>query len=214
VSFWIRLQRIMQRELLLKKCVPSNCQALCCYDGVYLSKGEANLVQCVVEKFPKCFKHLSGECVTYGEWRDGTKGLKTSIRPFEYTILDFPRHFNSTRCVFAREDHLCSLEVAARSAGLHRWTFKPLACWLFPLRLKDSQLVPPPLPDSRDPDYIDEAYPGFVTFLPCGKHQSDGDPWRQVLKEEIIYFEQADQLPLWTSKGLDLEEIIQLARVD
>lgn len=199
--------------LLLKHCALNECQVLCCYDGVYLCNGEDNLIHDVVNAFPDYFKHLPEDYIVYGEWRDGAKGLKTATTYFEYNIISFPKHFNKTRCVFVTEDYRCSLQIAAEHIGVHKWTFKPLACWLFPLTLNDGDIVPPPLPNEKDSSYIDESYPGYVSFVPCGKDNPEGNPWQEVLHEEIEYFHQAQHLPVWADRGLKLNEIIELAKL-
>lgn len=199
--------------MLMQECNPSDCQALCCYDGVYLLPGEAELIKDVVRHFPDHFRHLPDEFITYGEWRDGTKGLKTATKPFEFTIENFPKHFNKTKCVFATADHLCSLQALAMSLGVHKWTFKPFACWLFPLRVEDGRLISPPLPGQVDPDYIDDEYPGYVSYVPCGKYVPTGRPWFEVLEEEINYFEASEHLPVWANRGISIHDIIKLAKV-
>ena len=61
------------------------------------------------------------------------------------------------------------------------------------LREGPNGLVPPPISQEDDPDRVDESYPGFVTYTPCGRHREDGSPWRQVLAEEIAYYQQVQQ---------------------
>lgn len=199
--------------MFMKACDPAECQALCCYDGVYLLSGEAELITDVVNRFPEHFRHLPEEYVVYSEWRDGTKGLKTATKPFAFTINNFPLHFNQTKCVFATENHLCSLQALANSIGVHKWTFKPSACWLFPLRIEKGELTSPPLPDETDPDFIDDTYPGYVSFVPCGRYEPTGKPWHEVLEEEINYFESVEQVPVWANKGLTVDKIIELAKI-
>lgn len=195
-------------KMLVKGCDPAGCQALCCYDGVYLLAGEDELIRSVVRKYPEHFQELPAEYVVKGVWPDGTEGVKTATRPFSFTIEDFPPHFNQTKCVFATQDHMCLLQALAVDLGVHKWTFKPTACWLFPLTIEAGELAPPPMPGEADPDYVDESYPGYVTFVPCGKFTPDGQPWDEAYAEEIAFFDTVDQLPLWANRGLSLEEII------
>jgi hypothetical protein len=174
--------------LKLKPCIFPECEAFCCYDGVYLSEGEEEMIKAVATNWPENFRHLPEEYVVDGNWYDRIKGRKTAVRPFTYKSPDYPKHFDHTRCVFAYEDGRCSLQTAAQKQGLHPWRFKPAACWLFPLKYLGERVILPPYGKEKDPDYIDEGYPGFVTFLPCGRHSEDGLPWYQVLEKEILYF--------------------------
>ncbi|MBU5615038.1 hypothetical protein [Geomonas azotofigens] len=80
------------------------------------------------------------------------------------------------------------------------------------MTLKEGELAPPPTPGEPDPDYVDESYPGYASFVPCGKVAPDGRPWDEEFAGEIAFFDAVDQLPLWASRGLTLEEIIERAR--
>lgn len=199
--------------MLVKGCDPAGCQGLCCYDGVYLLPGEDELIRTVVERYPEHFQGLPADYIVAGSWPDGTQGVKTATKPFTFTTDAFPPHFNHTRCVFATSDHMCLLQGLAVQLGVHKWTFKPTACWLFPLTIKEGELAPPPLPGEPDPDYVDESYPGYVTFVPCGTFAADGNPWQQEFADEITFFDAVDQLPLWANRGLSLEEIIERAKL-
>lgn len=173
--------------LKLKPCAFPACEAFCCYDGVYLKDGEEDLIRRVVAANPQYFKHLPEEYIVDGNWYDRFKGRKTAVRPFCYESPDYPRHFESTRCVFAYDDGRCSLQAAAEGLNLNPWRFKPAACWFFPLRFFGDRVIIPPHGGEPDPDYINDDYPGFVTFLPCGRHSEDGLPWYEVLQREILY---------------------------
>jgi len=110
--------------------------------------------------------------------------------PYTYQNPQFPAHFPQTRCVLRLPDVRCALQVLATRLGKHPWTYKPKACWMHPLLREGPQgLVPPPIHHTDDPDRIDEQYPGFVTYTPCGQHHEDGSPWEEVVAEEIAYYQ-------------------------
>lgn len=207
-------ETVMEKDaqMMVNGCDPAGCQALCCYDGVYLLPGEAELIRAVVQRYPEHFQSLPAQFIVNGAWPDGTEGVKTATRPFRFSIDDFPPHFNHTKCVFATADHMCLLQALAVELGVHKWTFKPTACWLFPLTIQEGELAPPPMPGEPDPDYVDASYPGYVTFVPCGKFTPEGAPWQEAFAEEMAFFETVDQLPLWANRGLSLEEIIERAK--
>lgn len=196
----------------LLRCSVESCQAMCCYDGVYLLEGEEQLIKSVVEAYPDQFSHLEGKFITDGFWRGEYYGRKTSTAPFRFNAPDFPPHFSNTRCVFADAKGFCSLEKTARDLGIHKWTFKPTACWLFPLRITDNKLAPPPINCADDPEREDAEYPGYTTFTRCGRHSPQGSPWYEALAEELSYFEKAGALPPFGLKGRTLEEVIELAK--
>lgn len=35
--------------------------------------------------------------------------------------------------------------------------------------------------------YIDESYPGYIKYLPCGKESENGVEWYNLLKQELLY---------------------------
>ncbi|WP_028775506.1 AAA family ATPase [Shimazuella kribbensis] len=165
------------------------CDAICCYDGVYLLEDEEELLKTTVNKYPTYFEHLPEEFIVDGNWQDIQVGRKTAVRPHIYKS-DYPAHFEQTRCVFALEGGLCSLQKAATALDFHPWKFKPTACWSFPIRLKNGHISGPPAIDEQDPDYIDETYPGYSKFVPCGKHHDDGMSWSRHYQQELQYLKQ------------------------
>lgn len=183
----IVFQSTDQSPLKLKPCIFPACEAFCCYDGVYLVEGEEEHIARAVSAHPEFFRHLTGEYIVDGNWYNRFKGRKTAVRPFSYKSPDYPRHFDNTRCVFAYDDGCCSLQTAAKELNLDPWHFKPMACRMFPLRYLDGRIILPPHGEEKDHDYIDEDYPGFITFLPCGRHSEEGLPWCQALRKEILH---------------------------
>ncbi|SMP01484.1 Tetratricopeptide repeat-containing protein [Laceyella tengchongensis] len=183
-------------EPKIKRCL-MKCEALCCYDGVYLLDGEEEKLKETVKNYPAYFTHLPEEFVVDGNWRDLMVGRKTAVRPHQYQTDSYPIHFEPTRCVFTDENGLCSLQKVATDLDYHPWKFKPLACWAFPLRLVDGKITGPPEKDEQDPDYVDETYPGYMKFVPCGCHHDQGESWVELYKQEIWYLD-------WVLKGNNL----------
>lgn len=182
-------------KVRLKICNLAECEATCCYDGAYLSPDDERRLAAAIAEDPEFFAFLPKPSVVIGRWRDAEAGRKTEVKPHQYRNPDFPRHFNATRCVFASDDGRCSLQAFAISRGLHPWTYKPSACWLHPLNVEAGELTPPPVLAADDPSRMDDEYPGFVSFTPCGRHCDDGAPWREVLADEIAYFEERRRTP-------------------
>lgn len=169
----------------LRACDLQQCKARCCYDGVYLQPGEEQKIREVVESAPEYFDDLPAEFIVDGVWDNQPPARKTATKPFEDNGPDFPAHFSRTRCVFCSSDYKCMLQVLAVQRGLHKWHYKPEACWLFPLRKTGEQLVPPPTIDQPDPDALGDNYPGYSKYVQCGQDCADGLPWQEVLAEEV-----------------------------
>jgi hypothetical protein len=170
-------------DLRLKRCDAAKCESMCCYDGVWLQVEEDQRLTALVTEIPALASHHP--CIV--DAPDG--GRKTSTRQHEYKNADYPAHFAGTRCVFADASGLCQLETLARTREVHPWTYKPKACWMFPLTLRNGSLVSPPIKVEDDP-CRSPGYPGFVTSVSCGKHTPDGEAWKDVLADEINYYEQ------------------------
>lgn len=183
-----KIQNKYGMEPKIKRC-GLNCEAVCCYDGVYLLDGEEENIKEVLKLYPQYFRHLPKDFIVDGNWRDLMTGRKTAIKTHQYKMETFPAHFEQTRCVFAYDNGLCSLQKAATDLDFHPWKFKPKACWVFPLRLDRFKIFGPPKKDEQDPDYVDETYPGYSKFVPCGKHNDNGESWVKVYRQELCYLD-------------------------
>lgn len=165
----------------LKPCDLAVCEGVCCYDGAWLEEGEEATIDAVVADAPDFFAFLPRPYLVDGEGG----GRKTATVP--HTFRSRPAHFADTRCAFALPDARCALQVYAEERGLPRWSKKPTACWMHPLRTENGRPAGPPRTPLLDPD-AREGYPGFVTTTPCGKHHADGLPWRVALAGEIAWW--------------------------
>ncbi len=173
-------------------CDLNKCEARCCYDGVYLEPGEEKKIREVVASAPGFFVNLPADFIVDGSWGDTVSGPKTATKAHDYKAPDFPLHFNRTRCVFCDDDHKCLLQKLAVARSLHKWAYKPTACWMFPMRIIAGEPAPPPGPTEEDPHSIGEEYPGYSKFVPCGQHHEEGDAWESTLAEEISYWRAAE----------------------
>lgn len=142
-----------------------NCEAWCCYDGVYLTEDDEDKIKNVVGKNSAFFDFLPKDFIIDGVWENVVRGRKTNTKPKQYS-KDFPKHFTKTTCVFLK-DNICMLEVFAVKNNEKPWTYKPTTCCTFPLQKKGGEYVAPHSVEDRC--NLGEKYPGFVSFLPCYK---------------------------------------------
>ena len=166
------------------KCDLSNCQGMCCYDGVYLDDEDIVKLNKIVNDNKSFFSFLPKDYITDGSW-ENMRGVKTQVKPFKYKKI--PSHFNNTRCVFALKDARCSLQVLAEDKKIHKWSLKPKGCWMHPLTLTNGEPTPPPKDKADDKYNLGVNYPGYACYTECGKHNENGQDWKEVLKEEIDY---------------------------
>lgn len=169
----------------LHYCDLSACEGICCSDGAFLQDDEEKLIHKLVKKYPAHFQHLPKNYIIDGEW-EGNTGRKTTV--YKYRYKNKPAHFANTRCAFSEADGKCSLQTLAVKLNKHKWTFKPMGCWLYPLGAENGKLIAPPRTRTEDPNNLGKRYPGFSTFTPCGKHDVKGKVWWMALKEEVGHF--------------------------
>ena len=148
----------------------SDCESVCCYDGVSLTFDEVIKIKLFVENNKEYFHFLPEEYV---------KGNRTITRAQEYND-DFPYELPQTRCIFGLENGACSLQARAIELGLHQWEMKPEPCWLFPLRVETDKIIFPFTKGSYE-------YDNFMRCFPCGKKRSKKE-WKIIMQDEISYF--------------------------
>jgi hypothetical protein len=179
-----------KKHTKLHYCDLKDCQGICCSDGAMLRPEEERLIHKLVKKFPEHFKDLPKTYIIDEEWAHGI-GRKTEVRKFRYA--NKPAHFKHTKCVFGDDEGKCILQTLAVKQGVHKWKYKPMGCWLFPLEGDEKGLVAPPRTRREDTNNLGPEYPGFATFTPCGKHSEKGKVWWIALKEEVReYHRQTD----------------------
>jgi Fe-S-cluster containining protein len=177
-------------EQKIKPCELARCRATCCHDGVYLSAEEADGIQALLQKH-------GGQLRAYGLQLPeqsiiasrGGKSLKTATRDAEDGELadDYPAHFPKTRCVFLDEEHRCVLQRLAVEEGKHPWFWKPISCWMQPLRLEQRGQERPvlTLPGAQNDPMKRDGYPGFSSCTGCGREEAGGAKAGVTLKAEL-----------------------------
>lgn len=187
----LRFARLDGREFdrPLKRCALAKCRGTCCYDGVPVDTDTAAVLQRLARDraadFAAIGVTLPSEVIVDGEWH-GAVSRKTAVRPFPMHALaeDYPDHFADTACVFLLDDGRCALQALAERDGLHRWHYKPITCWLHPIKIADGAVRL--YDETSDPDRYPD-YDGFASRTPCGRTMGDGCPAAQVLQEELTY---------------------------
>ena len=169
----------------LAVCDLAKCEGICCTDGAFLLPEEEALIHKLVKKYPNHFPQLPADYIADSEW-EGNVGRKTAT--YSYNYKNKPAHFKHTRCAFTEADGKCGLQTLAVAHGKHKWDYKPMGCWLFPLSGDNKGLVAPPRSRAKDPNNLGKHYPGFVTATPCGTHAPKGRVWWMALREEVNYY--------------------------
>jgi len=178
---------------LVARCEISACRGMCCYDGVYVSRESAAVIEGLVRDEAEFFAglglHLPGRLIVEGTWPWKPGGLKTAVRAhaFSTTVKGFPPHFADTACVFLTEGGYCSLQLLSLHLGRHPWYYKPVKCWMHPITLEGDMQSVLLLHNERTDPYRLPGYDGFVSQIFCGRTRPGGAPASTVLAEELIF---------------------------
>ncbi len=152
----------MDKNKIVNFC--KNCEAWCCYDGVYLTEEDEKKIKTVVENNKDFFSFIPNNYIVDGNWENLFNGRKTNVKPKNYKNNGYPKHFNQTTCVFS-VNNKCMLQEFAIEKGEEEWKYKPFTCCTFPLQKRDGKFFAPS--EVEDNCNIGEKYPGYVSFLPC-----------------------------------------------
>ncbi|MBN1493831.1 MAG: hypothetical protein JW938_06745 [Candidatus Omnitrophica bacterium] len=74
-------------------------------------------------------------------------------------------------CVFLLKDGACALQRLAEQFGRHKWYYKPINCWKYPLSIKNGTLTVPSTFKNN--------------IFPCYRH--DTTPCYEALREELSF---------------------------
>ena len=161
---------------------------MCCYDGVYVDRNAAEILQRISQTHAADFHEigvtLPGAVITEGVWRDDSSGLKTATKPTDFRgkVSGFPDHFDDTSCVFRADDGRCSLQTLGAKTGRHPWFYKPLVCWLHPINVSPERIT---IYDENTDPYRYPDYDGFASRTFCGRTAALGRPAYEVLRAEL-----------------------------
>jgi Zn-finger nucleic acid-binding protein len=128
--------RIMQTEPI-QRCKLKNCKAACCIYGVWIDSHEVEQIReradIIQSEMPEGWNNPD-------EWFDGREEddeHAPSGKVFHSRVVNMPKHYGGSACVFLREDHKCAIQKAAQKARMHPWSLKPFYCILHPLYLDE-----------------------------------------------------------------------------
>ncbi|HYM19451.1 MAG TPA: DUF3109 family protein [Candidatus Kapabacteria bacterium] len=138
----------------VKYCDIDKCGGGCCHSGVYADTAEyENILRRKNEIIAVMDETQDTDPAHWfdGEWTDDTdfksgKAIGTNVHERDGGISGF-----TEGCVFLDKQHFCSIQVAAAGQGLHRWTWKPMYCILFPVTVTEGILT---YDDSHSEDLI------------------------------------------------------------
>ncbi len=128
------------KEVYLRRCSLSECQAACCRYGTWV---EQDLAAMILANAPVIAQHMRPVCQTR-DWFCGEVEPDEHVltgRVVHTLVTDLTLKDHSEACVFLREDFKCSLQVAAERNAMHPWAWKPFYCILHPLEISEDGTI-------------------------------------------------------------------------
>ncbi len=173
----------------LRQCTMESCCGMCCYDGVCLDEDEEHYIGAIVDAHPVFFKEMgiTREKAFEDAHFLGTECRKTATRKYKHPEhVNFPKHFENTKCIFRFDDGRCSLQTLAMEHGEHPWAYKPPSCWLHPISLERENKTVLWLPQKDTDLVVEKGYPGYAPYTRCGEDcGAEGMPGYEALKPEL-----------------------------
>jgi hypothetical protein len=127
----------LEEQSNLRRCRLEECRGACCLHGVWLDPLEKIDI---MESANVIAPFLAAERRDPATWFTEDREEEPDF-PSGYVIaakvLENPKHYGGTACVFLRSDARCALQAAGESQGLHPWRFKPFHCIIHPLTFDD-----------------------------------------------------------------------------
>jgi hypothetical protein len=164
---------------------------MCCYDGTFVEEDELVVLDRLFDTRTDEFSELgiSIPLVRFEESRWPNPGTQTVLVDHTFPArLEMPPHFETGRsCFLLTNDGRCSLELLAENENLHRWHYKPIACWLYPILHWVNGHPAFRLFSEEDDPYVHEGYEGFVNSTRCSATDPEGPRATDSLADELDY---------------------------
>jgi hypothetical protein len=146
---------------------PCTCTTMCCGGGVYVDLAERDQILAVKDLISMEMDETQSPDPTM--WFEDTEQQDSDFpsgRCIGTTVI-------SDKCAFLDKFGRCVIQMAAVSRGLHRWTWKPRFCVLYPLEITDNVI-------------------GFDDLLQeeqacCTVHGDFDLPLFEACKDELVY---------------------------
>jgi hypothetical protein len=181
------------------------CNGMCCYDGVTLRPGEAEMVhqllQDEAEFFARYAIHADDAFIEADTFWGGE--IKIATRAHQHPLETFPAHFRQTKCWFGDpETGACLLQVISIQRGWHPWRYKPLECWIHPISLGTAD-QPRIAIFNEQTDLFIRHGAGYTEYTNCGKPEVTGIPGYRLFATELYWLGQLLNRDLQAEVSMD-----------
>jgi len=110
------------------------CKGECCNYGVYTDLKEHDLIMSIKDKFLPLLDE--SQTTDESKWFEAPE----DDEDFESGVA-VGTELHNGKCVFLDKDGLCTLQKLAIGEGVHKWTYKPIYCILYPLTIYEGALT-------------------------------------------------------------------------
>lgn len=128
------------QEAPAERCVLSECLGACCTGGAWLDVTQLKLivpqVAALQANLPEDRRDPNLWFSAPADDEDSPAGATVGTM-----VVDDVRRPGQTCCVFLRPDRWCALQVTSQQLGLAYPGLKPLFCALYPLQIRDGEIV-------------------------------------------------------------------------
>jgi len=165
------------------------CHGICCSLKVAVTREEIDVLRRLREERISLFQELGIDTkkdIVVVDSETKIKCLSKKRRPFSelnkiihgFLIRENRPNINFGllkdllyACIFLLKDGTCALQRISECLGPHKWFYKPINCWKYPLGIAEGKLILPDPTDNR--------------HFPC--HCGEGLPARETLGEELAF---------------------------
>ena len=168
-----KLHPELLEEIRAERCVLSECLGACCLGGVWLDieqlKAIVPHVEVIKANLPEDRRNPDRWFSAPDAAEDAPDGAVIGTN-----VIDDERRPGETCCVFLRPDRLCALQVTSQQLGLAYPGLKPVFCALYPLQLRDGEIV------------IDHATAQNFGGVLCQRASTQRQPMYRLFKVEMM----------------------------
>ena len=159
-------------EVYAERCVLHECLGACCGGGAWLDGEQLRIIVPHVEAIQA---NLPEERRDPNTWFSAPSAEEDSPDGaiIGTNVIDDPCHPGETCCIFLRLDRWCALQVTSQQLGLEYPGLKPLFCALYPLQLRENEIV------------IDHETAQNLGNAACLRACAGRQPLHRIFKEEL-----------------------------
>lgn len=168
----------------LSACDVARCHGACCSDGAPLNAEEVAVLSrlAVDEAAGLTELGLVPDRLIAATEQGGAGHTGLRMREVGERSPRHPASVPDTACAALTHDGLCGFQVFAVNTGRHPWFWKPMICWLHPVKADETGIRLPPEGISRDQAYLEGS---FASVTECSRAGAGAKAAAEILSPEL-----------------------------